>query len=141
MNDSPRPRVLFVGRGAPWKGGAGYLVRQAMFLEAWTAIADVTAAMFDLCPDDAEAGVLDAACERVVALPRPKRRREGRWAMMRNDLLSSTPRTLRGYDTEAVGVVIDTLKPGCFDAVFSYRIDSAAWGGPARSARPAAGHR
>ncbi|MEM7624444.1 MAG: glycosyltransferase [Planctomycetota bacterium] len=129
MTTSPRPRVLFVGRGAPWKGGAGYLVRQAMFLEAWTSIADVTAAMFDLCPDDVEAGVLDAGCERVVALPRPKRRRESRWAMLRNDFVRSTPRTLRGYDTEAVRVVIDTLKPDGYDAVFVYRIDSAAWAG------------
>lgn len=129
MSETTRPHVLFVGRGAPWKGGAGYLVRQAMFLEAWTAIADVTAAMFDLCPADVESGVLDAGCERVVALPKPKRQRESRWSMLKNDLLSSTPRTLRGYDTEAVRVVIDTLKPDSFDAVFAYRIDSAAWSG------------
>ncbi|MBB6430442.1 glycosyltransferase family 4 protein [Algisphaera agarilytica] len=131
MNDAvnPRPKVLFIGRGAPWSGGAGYLVRQKMFLDAFTSFADVTAAMFELCPDDVEAGVFDGGCERVVALPRCPLRREGRWEMLLKDSISKTPRNMRGFDGEAAQVVMQTLKPDSFDAVFCYRIDTAAWSG------------
>ena len=72
-----RPRVLYVGRGAPWRGGAGYLVRQAMWLNALTRVADVTAVMFDLDPKHAAGGVADAGCEGVVAVPNPERAHPG----------------------------------------------------------------
>ncbi|MEM9417717.1 MAG: glycosyltransferase [Planctomycetota bacterium] len=126
---SQRPKVLFIGRGAPWSGGAGYLVRQKMFLDAFTSFADVTAAMFELCGDDAEAGVLDGGCERVVSLPRKPLRREGRWEMLLKDTLCRKPRNMRTFEADAARTIIQTLKPDSFDAVFCYRIDTAAWSG------------
>lgn len=128
MNEiETRPQVLFIGRGAPWTGGAGYLVRQKMFLDAFTHVADVTAAMFELCPDDLEAGILDSGCARVVSLPRQPLRREGRWEMLVKDALCKTPRNLRAFDADAARVVMKTLDPDSFDAVFCYRIDTAVW--------------
>lgn len=124
---TPRPKVLFIGRDAPWTGGAGYLVRQKMFLDAFTSFADVTAALFELCPDDAEAGILYGKCERVVSLPRKPLRREGRWEMLVKDTFCRTPRNMRGFDAEAARVIMRTLDPDAFDAVFCYRIDTAAW--------------
>lgn len=129
MSGARRPKVLFVGRGAPWRGGAGYLVREAMFLDAFTKFADVTAAMFRLDPNDAEAGVTDGKCERVVSLPVPRIEREGRWAMLFNDTLRSTPRSFRRFDAGAARAVVAKLDPDSFDAVFCYRIDTAAWAG------------
>lgn len=126
---SDRPRVLFVGRGAPWVGGAGYLVRQAMFLEAWARVADVTAAMFGLSANDAASGVTDAGLAEVVALPEPERKRETRWPMLRNDLLSPTPRNFRGLDNGPARAVLAKLDPLAFDAVCVYRIDTAVWAG------------
>ena len=124
-----RPKVLFIGRDAPWTGGAGYLVRQQMFLDAFTSFADVTAALFELCADDAEAGVVEAGCARVVALPRKPLRREGRWEMLLKDTVYRTPRNMRGFDAEAARVILRTLDIDLFDAVFCYRIDTAAWSG------------
>lgn len=122
-----RPSVLFVGRGAPWTGGAGYLVRQKMFMDAFARFADVTAAMFELCADDAEDGVLEGGCTRVVSLPRKPLRREGRWEMLVKDTLSRTPRNMRAFDADAARAIMRTLNPDSFDAVFCYRIDTAAW--------------
>lgn len=129
MSSGPRPKVLFVGRGAPWRGGAGYLVREAMFLDAFTRFADVTAAMFRLDADDAEAGVAEGRCERVVSLPVPHFEREGKWARLFNDTLRATPRSFRGFDAGMARAVIGQLDPEAFDAVFCYRIDTAAWAG------------
>ena len=124
-----KPRVLFVGRGAPWRGGAGYLVRQKMFLEALTGFAQVTVAMFDLCPKHAEAGVMDLGLEQVVAIPEPTLVRESRWKMLWNDLARSTPRMMRGRDLSKARAVVAALRPDEFDAVVVYRIDTAVWSG------------
>ncbi len=69
-----RPRC---GRGP---GGAGYLVRQRMFLLALSRVAEVTAAMFDLSGKDAAAGVTEMGLSEVVAIPEPTLRRESRWS-------------------------------------------------------------
>ncbi len=45
--------LLYIGAGAPWLGGAGYLVRQRMFLRALSQVAEVHLALFDLPPDQA----------------------------------------------------------------------------------------
>ena len=127
--DHERPRVLFVGRGAPWRGGAGYLVRQQMFLRALTRFARVTAAMYDSCAKDAAAGVAALGLEKAVAIPEPTLRRESRWQMLRNDLLRSVPRMMRGRDMERGRAVIEALRPDDFDAVVVYRIDTAYWSG------------
>ena len=124
-----RPRVLFVGRGAPWRGGAGYLVRQKMFLRALTRVANVTAAMYGGCAEHAPAGVAAMGLEKVVAIPEPPLRRESRWRMLRNDLLRSVPRMMRGRDLEQGRAVIEALRPETFDAVVVYRIDTAVWSG------------
>jgi glycosyltransferase involved in cell wall biosynthesis len=129
MSDPRRPRVLFVGRGAPWTGGAGYLVRQKMFLEALTRFADVTAALFKITPEEAEAGVERMGCAAVVPLPVPKLTRESRGQRLINDALRSTPRMLRGRETQPAVDAIEALRPDGFDAVFVYRIDTASWSG------------
>ena len=44
-------KVLYIGAGNPWQGGAGYLVRQNLFLRALAEVADVHLAMFDYKPE------------------------------------------------------------------------------------------
>ena len=124
-----RPRLLFVGRGAPWRGGAGYLVRQKMWLEAATRVADVTAVMFDLDPKHAADGVESGRCVKVVAVPNPPRVGAGRLRRAWDDRFSSRPRSLRYFDTERARAVIAALHPEGFDAVMVYRIDTASWAG------------
>lgn len=129
MSKLSRPKVLFIGRGAPWEGGAGYLVRQAMFLAALTQIADVTAAMFQLPAGTEQTGIQRGRCRRVIALPEPTRQREGKWEMLAKDCLSSTPRMFRGLKNKSQCDVIKALQAEVFDATFVYRIDSAVWAG------------
>ena len=117
-------RVLFIGSGAPWAGGAGYLVRQQLFLRALSEVADVTLAMFDQDPAKPE-----PTGRPVIALPSPTRKSPGRWSTMFNDFVGSTPRMLRGYSLDGPRSAVAKLKPDSFDFVFAYRIDFGHFAG------------
>jgi glycosyltransferase involved in cell wall biosynthesis len=129
MSSSSRPKLLFIGRGAPWVGGAGYLVRESMLLDAATKVADVTAVMIDCDPEHVAAGESEAGCERVVAVPQPSRANPGRWRRAFDDLTCVTPRSLRYFDASALRKTLKDIDPTQFDAVMVYRIDTAFWAG------------
>ncbi len=125
MNDAGRKKILFVGSGAPWNGGAGYLVRQNLFLGALARVAELHLAMFDSKP-----GVKPPAyAASFTALPPVRRTRSGRVSMLLADTVSPTPRMFRGVDNTAARDVMNTLSQSQFDAVFAYRIDFAHFAG------------
>ncbi len=128
MDAIPSRRVLFIGSGPAWRGGAGHLVRQRMFLEAWGAVADggVTAALFHMESEDASdppPGV------QVFRLTTPGLRRESWPRRLMRDLVSPLPRSIRVWDASQARRELASLRPHAFDAVFAFRIDFAHWAG------------
>jgi glycosyltransferase involved in cell wall biosynthesis len=121
------PRVLFIGSGRPWDGGAGFLVRQHLFLRA---LSDVTnqlhLAMFDLPPGGGSPPPFTAT---VSAMPRPTRLRPSRLARRWADWADPLPRSIRDHDPAPTRAAIAALRPESFDAVFAYRIDTAHFAG------------
>lgn len=117
-------RVLYIGCGSPWAGGAGYLVRQQLFLRALREVSDLTLAMFDAKPDCPE----PTGCT-TIPLPMPHRQRPGRWGMLMADLLGRAPRMVRGYALEPPRQIVERLAPHSFDFVFCYRIDFGYFAG------------
>jgi hypothetical protein len=105
-------------------GGAGYLVRQNLFLGALGEIAELHLAMFDLLP-----GSLPAYASTVTALSKPKKINGGKLKNLRDDLFDPMPRMLRGYDLTEPRREVALLKPNDFDAVFAFRIDFAYFAG------------
>lgn len=120
-------RVLFIGAGAPWIGGAGYLVRQRMFLQALAEIADLTLAMFSY--PDAAPTATPAYVRRLVKLPPVPRKIERGVRGLIGDLLSPSPRMIRGAKPAAARHALAQLRPETFDALFAYRIDFAEFSG------------
>ena len=119
-------RVLYVGVGKPWLGGAGYLVRQSVFLRGLADAADeLHLAMFDCDAGDPPPPYARA----LTPLPRPARRPPGPVAGRLADRRSSVPRMFRGYDLAGPRAVVAGLGPDTFDAVFAYRIDFAHYAG------------
>ena len=122
-----RPRVLYIGTGQPWAGGAGYLVRQRVSLGALADVAgELHLAMFGL-PADATPPPFPVAS--VTPLPGPARRKPGRLGTLLGDLTSPLPRTVRSHDPAATRAAVAALCPESFDAVFCFRIDSAHFAG------------
>ncbi|HZK81264.1 MAG TPA: glycosyltransferase [Humisphaera sp.] len=119
--------VLYIGAGAPWVGGAGYLVRQRMFLRALAEIADLTLAMFDL----PENGGLPRPQYAKKLTPLPKLTRADRGGAFRllADWVSPTPRSFVNYRADGARRIVAGLKPAKFDAVFAFRIDFAHFAG------------
>ena len=118
------PKVLYIGSGAPWLGGAGYLVRQNMFLHALAEVADLDLAMFDFSPDRKPTFV-----RRLTPLPGPIRRSEGRIGRLFSDWTDRTPRAFRIADSTGAKQIVRSLNPETYDAVFAYRIDFAHFAG------------
>ncbi len=118
------PRVLFIGSGIPWRGGAGYLVRQNLFLSALAQVAELHLAMFD-CPADAKPDF----AKSLTSLVSPKRRPESWIRRLKEDLFGTEPRMIRGYDMSEPRRQVEGLDPLGFDAVFAYRIDFAYFAG------------
>ncbi|HEY9811874.1 MAG TPA: glycosyltransferase [Halomicronema sp.] len=117
--------VLYVGVGVPWRGGAGYLVRQNMFLQALAEVADVTLALFDC-----DAGVeRPAFAAGILPLERPFELPTNRLKNLRDDLFSPLPRMHRGDCCDKPISQISGLKVDKFDAVFGYRIDFSRFAG------------
>lgn len=117
----PAKRLLFVGAGCPWKGGAGYLVRQNLFLRSLACVADeLHVATFDPGPDPRP----PAYARTFTPLPMPLGRARGRVAALAADLLSPLPRMLR-RDAAEPRRRVAALNPASFDAVFAFRIEFA----------------
>src|SRR5579862_7358852 len=119
--------VLYIGAGAPWVGGAGYLVHQRMFLCALAEVAEFHLAMFDL-PADAAASKPDFV-RSLVGLPKATRKAENGIVRLAADLLCPFPRMFRGSRCADARAIVADLHPENFDAVFSFRIDFGYFAG------------
>src|ERR1039458_7928769 len=86
-------RVLYIGSGSPWIGGAGFLVRQNLFLRALVEVAELHLAMFDC----SAAARPDFPCE-LTPLPLPLRKSAGALKRLLDDCVGDEPRMFRGYD-------------------------------------------
>jgi hypothetical protein len=117
-------RLLYIGSGNPWLGGAGFLVRQNLFLGALSELAELHLAMFDCKPDP-----VPALAKTLTVLTKPTRTGGGRFKNLADDLLGSEPRMMRGYDLSEPHRQVAALKPIDFDAVFAFRIDFAHFAG------------
>lgn len=120
--------VLYIGVGIPWQGGAGYLVRQNMFLRALAECARLHLALFDFDSNAARPPFSGA----ITPLNKPTRFKQSRVKGMLDDLFSPLPRMHRGDSCESVREQVRSLEPDRFDAVFSYRIDFARFAGVER---------
>jgi glycosyltransferase involved in cell wall biosynthesis len=117
-------RLLYVGSGNPWQGGAGFLVRQSLFLSALGKVTELHLAMFDYKP-----GPVPDYIKSVTALTKPIRSRGSRMSNGLADMLDPRPRMFRGYDCTAARQQIRQLDLRSFDALFSYRIDFGYFAG------------
>jgi polysaccharide biosynthesis protein PslH len=118
------PRVLYIGSGAPWSGGAGFLVRQNLFLRALAEVAELHLGLFDCAAGERP----PFSCE-LTRLPSPMRMHPGRIKRFIDDCLVNVPRMFRGYDLQPARAAASSLHPEQFDAVFAYRIDFAYFAG------------
>src|SRR5471032_2296141 len=98
------PRVLFIGSGTPWSGGAGYLVRQNLFLRALSEVAELHLGMFD-CSGADRPGF---GCE-LTPLPMPKRGDASEVKRIIDDVFGDVPRMVRGYDMRAARGAVELL--------------------------------
>jgi polysaccharide biosynthesis protein PslH len=114
------PRLLFIGSGNPWLGGAGYLVRQNLFLGVLSQVAELHLAMFDCKPDP-----IPEFAKSLTVLSKPKKSSGSKWKNLAEDFLNPLPRTMRGYDLTEPHRQVAVLNPDSFDAVFAFRIDFA----------------
>jgi glycosyltransferase involved in cell wall biosynthesis len=121
VNATTPKRILFIGSGAPWNGGAGYLVRQNLFLGALARTAELHLAMFDSKPD----ATPPAYTKSFTPLPSLKRAQPSRLGLLMGDLFDKTPRMFRGMEMSEARSAVAALHPQQFDAVFAYRIDFA----------------
>ena len=117
-------RILYIGAGNPWQGGAGFLVRQNLFLRALAEVAELHLALFD-----SVAGATPDFAKSFITLPMPDRARENKFVALKEDLLSPLPRMLRGYNLLESRQRVADLNLKGFDAVFSYRIDFGHFAG------------
>jgi len=115
--------VLYIGVGVPWQGGAGYLIRQNMFLQALAECVQLHMALFDF---DADAPPPPFA-GKITPLNRPTSFKQSRVKVAFDDLFSPLPRLHRGYSRDRIREQVWSLEPNRFDAVFSYRIDLARY--------------
>ncbi len=114
-------RVLYIGAGAPWAGGAGYLVRQATLLRALARVAKLHLGLFDF-PPDAPPPPFDCAITPLMLQPRPA---YGKLRAGLADLFNPLPRLVRAIDAPATRAPLAALQPAEFSAVVAYRIDFA----------------
>jgi glycosyltransferase involved in cell wall biosynthesis len=117
-------RLLYVGSGNPWQGGAGYLVRQNLFLSALGQVAELHLALFDY-----KSGAVPAYVKSVNALAKPTRKPGSKISNLLADVTDPLPRMLRGYDLSEPHRQVRALSPDSFDAVFSFRIDFGFFAG------------
>ncbi len=117
-------RLLYIGAGTPWAGGAGYLLRQNLFLRALAEVADLHLAMFDVADESRP----PFPCE-FTPLAMPLRKTSSKMKLLIDDLLCSEPRMIRGYDLQNTRQTVAALQPEKFDAIFAFRIDFAHFAG------------
>ncbi|HVX83462.1 MAG TPA: glycosyltransferase [Phycisphaerae bacterium] len=114
-------KVLYVGAGAPWLGGAGYLVRQATTLRALAQIADLHLALFELPPEAPP----PPYGQTVTPLVFRQMEAGGKVRAGLADLFNPLPRLLRNVDLPTARAPLVGLDLTHFDAVVAYRIDFA----------------
>lgn len=119
------PTVLFVGVGNPWKGGAGYLVRQEMFLSALAECGQLHLALFD---HDGSYGVPGDPMA-LTKLPIYPPADESRFTSLAKEMFSPLPMMFRQADTAQARKIVQQLDPLSFDAVFAYRFDFGYFAG------------
>jgi glycosyltransferase involved in cell wall biosynthesis len=119
--------LLYIGVGAPWVGGAGFLVRQRMFLRALAEVAELHLALFDLPPDAAAAR--PDFVRTLTPLPATHYVPQGRLGRLITDLAFPLPRIFQTSRPAAAREILAKLNPSSFDAVFSFRIDFAYFAG------------
>ncbi len=119
-------RVLYIGVGRPWAGGAGFLLRQRVFLRA---LADVTPDLHLALFDAAHGPPPPAGVASLTLLDRPPGRPWSQLGDLARDLFSPLPRQVRGLDLTATRAAVAALRPDSFDAVFAYRIDFGHYAG------------
>ena len=85
--------ILYIGAGAPWLGGAGFLVRQRMFLRALAEVAELHLALFDM-PAGAEPTRPDFV-RTLTPLPATEYVPQGGLGRLIHDLASPLPRIYR----------------------------------------------
>lgn len=122
-------QILFIGIGAPWFKGQGYLIRQNMLLQALTKVAQVHLVMFD-CPDS-RCPLLNVESLTRLSIPiRAEQRSQGKLKGLIADVFNLLPRRYRYRSLNSVQEHISKLEPDRFDAVFVYHIDLAFFTGP-----------
>jgi glycosyltransferase involved in cell wall biosynthesis len=114
-------RALFIGAGAPWTGGAGYLVRQASLLRALARSARLHLALFDF-PVDAPAAPFPCDITPLALIRRPS---AGKLSAALADLADPLPRLARNINLEKTRAPLAGIDPASFDAIVAYRIDFA----------------
>lgn len=114
-------RVLFIGAGAPWMGGAGYLVRQATLLRALARTAKLHLALFDF-PVNAPPAPFDAAITPLTLVERPA---GGKAGAAMADFVDPLPRLVRRINVEQTRLPLVNANVGTVDAIVAYRIDFA----------------
>jgi glycosyltransferase involved in cell wall biosynthesis len=113
--------VLFVGAGAPWVGGAGYLVRQWTLLRALSRMAKLHLALFDL-PAHAPPPPFECTILPLTLQQQPAR---GKLSAALADLFNPLPRLVRNVDVEKSRAPLAGMDVAAIDAVVAYRIDFA----------------
>jgi hypothetical protein len=117
-------RILYIGSGNPWQGGAGFLVRQNLFLQAMGTSVELHLAMFNCQP-----GPVPDFVRALTPLAMPTKARASRFKTLTGDWFDPMPRMLRGYDMTVPRRQVTHLRPQEFDAVFAFRIDFAHFAG------------
>lgn len=123
--------ILYIGVGVPWQGGAGYLVRQDMFLRALAECGQLHLALFNFNSNATRPRFTDT----ITPLDEPTRRNQSRLKVAFDDLFSPLPRMYRGDSFKSIRAQVRSLQPSRFDAVFAYRIDFACFAGVERHPR------
>lgn len=118
------PSILFIGCGPIWSGGAGYLLRQRMFVDALRAIGRVRMVVLD-----ADGGLEAPADWNATIVAFPTRIRAGRARRVFEGAMSGTSPAMRGWRVEDVRRAVRAAGPHGHDAVFAYRIDHAFFAG------------
>ena len=118
-------RVLYIGSGKPWLGGAGFLVRQQLFLHALAdAVTDAGGELHLAMFDAADAAPPPYAAS-LTPLPLPRRLRPPRVLDILADVTSPKSRLERAFDATAPRAAVQALRPESFDVCFAFRIDFA----------------
>ncbi|NQZ63330.1 glycosyltransferase [Crocosphaera sp.] len=111
--------LLYIGVGVPWQEGAGYLVRQNMFLEALAECVDLHLVLFNY---DINAPRPHFPCD-ITPIEIFRHRSLSKAQQLFKDCFSPLPRWYRNYDLEKIQKPMTDLDLKRFPVIFSYRAD------------------